>query len=323
LALITQVKSVKTEKIFKLENNNFSITPGFRYELINSTVNGRVTDTAGTGYLPVNGQKLRYIPLAGVAVQYRTSKTSEIYGNVTQAYTPIAYSFLYPMGLNLQAKIDPNLRDINGYNADLGFRGNIRRYVTYDVSGYYMAHNNNIAIETNTLQGMNTYYETNVGDAHHYGLETYVEVNFLKLLDIPQQWGNLSAFNSFAYDHARYVNGLYKGNVTEYAPETIERFGITYSNRGFSTTFSYSHTARSFSDANNTMFSPDAEVGIIPAYTVMDWSGTIRYKSANLKFGVNNLTDSHYFTFRTSEYPGPGIIPAMGRSLYIGFGIRL
>ena len=35
--------------------------------------------------------------------------------------------------------------------------------------------------------------------------------------------------------------------------------------------------------------------------------------------GVNNLLDKSYFTRRTDEYPGPGIIPAVGRSFYIGF----
>jgi len=54
----------------------------------------------------------------------------------------------------------------------------------------------------------------------------------------------------------------------------------------------------------------------------MDWSGTLKIKNYNIKFGMNNLADAKYFTFRTVEYPGPGIIPSVGRTIYVGFGAR-
>ena len=302
--------------------NRLSITPGFRFEYILSTAKGHVLDSTGTYNIDVNESKPRTIPLAGIAFQYKTSAATNVYANITQAYTPISYSFLYPMGLDVDAKIDPNLKDINGYNADLGWRGNVKDYFTFDVSGFYMTHNNNIAIETNGTAANPTYFETNVGDAVHIGLESYIELNIVKLFTKHSRIGTLSFFNSFAYDNAKYVNGLYNGNTAEYAPATIERFGITYAIKKFSTTFLFSNTAKSYADANNTVFSPDAEVGIIPAYTVMDWSATYKIKNYHLKFGVNNLTDARYFTFRTVEYPGPGIIPSIGRTIYIGFGAR-
>ena len=182
--------------------------------------------------------------------------------------------------------------------------------------------NNNIAIETRTNGANTTYFETNAGDAIHIGVEAYAELNVVKLFTKHSRWGTVSFFNSFAYDDAKYVNGLYKGNQSEYAPAVIDRFGITYAYKRFSTTFLYSHTAKSFSDANNTVYSPDAEVGVIPAYTVMDWSATAKIKNYNIKFGVNNLSDARYFTVRTVEYPGPGIIPSIGRTIYLGFGAR-
>jgi outer membrane receptor protein involved in Fe transport len=45
-----------------------------------------------------------------------------------------------------------------------------------------------------------------------------------------------------------------------------------------------------------------------------------RHSGWNIRAGVNNLTDKRYFTLRTDEYPGPGIIPAIGRSAYVSFG---
>lgn len=297
-----------------------SVTPGFRFEYIRSAATGHVLDSTGSYDINVNESKPRSIALAGIAFQYKTTRTTNIYANLTQAYTPISYSFLYPMGLDVDARIDPNLKDITGYNADLGYRGHLKSYFTFDVSGFYMAHNHNIAIETQGAGAATTYFETNVGDAQHIGVEAYGELNVVKLFTKHSRFGTVSFFNSFAYDDAKYVNGLYNGNRAEYAPAVIDRFGITYAYKRFSTTFLYSYTAKSFSDANNTVLSPDAEVGVIPAYTVMDWSATAKIKHYNIKAGVNNLSDSRYFTFRTVEYPGPGIIPSIGRTFYVGFG---
>ena len=59
--------------------------------------------------------------------------------------------------------------------------------------------------------------------------------------------------------------------------------------------------------------------GYIPAYTVLDLSATYKIKNYAIKFGANNLTNKSYFTRRTDEYPGPGIIPSIGKNFYVGF----
>ena len=67
-----------------------------------------------------------------------------------------------------------------------------------------------------------------------------------------------------------------------------------------------------------------ATVGKLPAYEVMDLSLT--YKANELytiKTGVNNLTDAMYATRRASGYPGPGILPANGRTMYLTISIKL
>ena len=300
---------------------HLSITPGARFEYIGTSATGHVTDTSGA-ILNINSSKSRYIFLGGIALQYATSRTTNIYGNITQAYTPISYSFLYPMGLNINTRIDPNLKDVNGYNADLGFRGRIKRYLTFDVSAFYMAHRNNIAIETGFSNGMTTYYETNVGDAIHKGVECYAELDLVKMLMQGKHAGSFSFFNSLAWDNAKYVNGIYAGNTAEYAPALIDRFGMTGKYKRLSATLLFSHTSKQFSDANNTVFDPNAGSGVIPAYSIIDLAATYKMKALTLKFGVNNLANTNYFTFRTTEYPGPGIIPSMGRSMYFGVGMN-
>ncbi|MBU2045174.1 MAG: TonB-dependent receptor, partial [Bacteroidetes bacterium] len=89
-------------------------------------------------------------------------------------------------------------------------------------------------------------------------------------------------------------------------------------------TYLLSYTSKSFGDASNAVTpSADAVAGLIPSYTVMDLALTLRLRNVNFKAGLNNLTDERYFTKRTDEYPGPGIIPSIGRSFYIGLGFKL
>ena len=305
------------ENTFRI-GNRLSITPGFRYEYLKSDANGYITDSVK---LNVNRTQTRYIPLAGSGLQFKTSSNTNFYANWSQAYRPTDYSNQTPIGVS--SKIDPNLKDANGYNADFGWRGTVHNYLNFDIGGFYLAYNNRIGLELLTDAQGNPYtYRTNVANSVHQGAETYIEVNPVKMFTNHSRVGTLSFFNSFAYIDAKYTSGEFKGNSVEFAPKYINHFGATYSIKRFSTTFTLSNTGKSFADANNTIYSPDAAVGLIPAYRVMDWSGTIKIKNYNIKFGVNNLADAKYFTLRTDEYPGPGIIPSIGRSFYLGFGAK-
>ena len=73
-----------------------------------------------------------------------------------------------------------------------------------------------------------------------------------------------------------------------------------------------------YGDATNVRKSEDPIAGYIPAYSLFDISATYRIHRYSLKAGINNMTDKAYFTRRTDEYPGPGIIPSAGRSFYLG-----
>jgi Fe(3+) dicitrate transport protein len=109
----------------------------------------------------------------------------------------------------------------------------------------------------------------------------------------------------------------------EYAPKNIERVGLNYSFKNFSMNLQYSYTASCYSDAANTVFAANALTGIIPAYHVVDFSSSYRVnQKLKLKFGINNLTNEKYFTIRTDEYPGPGIIPSIGRMYYAGISAK-
>ena len=303
------------ENIFRF-GDKFSVTPGFRFEYLKSTAKGYKTEDGEK--IISNESRNRYIPLAGVGLEYKTSKNTNIYGNISQAYRPIDYGELEPFGIT--SRIDPNLKDASGYNADLGYRGTIKNYLNFDIGAFYLAYNDRIGtvLKNDPVTNVEYTLRTNVANSVHKGIESYVEFNILKFINQESEFG-LSIFNSFAYIDAKYTSGEFKGNRVETATETINRVGLIFNNERFSTTFQVNSVGDAFGDATNARQSDGAVAGYIPAYTVFDLSASYRIQNFVLKIGANNLTDEQYFTRRADEYPGPGIIPSTGRSLYAGF----
>ncbi|MEO6830894.1 MAG: TonB-dependent receptor, partial [Chitinophagaceae bacterium] len=306
------------ENIFRL-GNKFSITPGFRFEYLDSKESGYKVKSGEK--LMANEDRSRTFPLFGIGLEYKATNNTNIYGNISQAYSPITYSELEPLGVT--SKIDPNLKDSYGFNSDLGYRGTIKNFLNFDIGLFYLAYNNRIGVVVLTDQttGNQYSYRTNIANSVHKGIESYIEFNLLKYLNAKSKTG-LSVFNSFAYIDARYTSGVYKGNRVETAAKTINRVGLIFNTKSFSATFQVNSVGDAYGDASNVKLSTDPIAGYIPAYTVLDLSATYKINNYAVKFGVNNLTNKSYFTRRADEYPGPGIIPSIGRSFYVGFSAK-
>ncbi|WP_301920770.1 TonB-dependent receptor [Ferruginibacter sp.] len=302
------------ENIFRI-GNKLTVTPGVRLEYLNSTVKGYTTDDIYK--VTANKSKNRVFLLSGIGIEYKPKSNAGIYANISQAYRPIDYSQQQPFGVT--SKIDPNLKDANGFNSDLGYRTTIKNYLNVDVSLFYLAYNNRIGeiVKTDPTTGLDFGYRTNIANSVHKGLEAYIEFNILKYLNQQSKQG-ISIFNSYSYIDAKYTSGEFNGNRVEAAAKHIERAGIIYSNKSFSSTFQVNYIGDAYGDATNVKVSDNPIAGYIPAYTVVDFSATYKINNYAIKAGVNNLGNKYYFTRRTDEYPGPGIIPAVGRSFYVG-----
>ena len=135
------------------------------------------------------------------------------------------------------------------------------------------------------------------------------------------------AFNDARYDQlnvSRLVNGQLqktdlRNNRVENAPRHTVRSGVSLQYRSVKLTGQFSHVSGVFSDANNTKTStPNAQNGWIPDYEVIDLTLSLSVRKCwSVKAGINNLTDAVYFTRRASGYPGPGALPADGRTGFI------
>ena len=299
---------------------HFSVTPGVRYEFLSTTVNGYNKNEAGDSQeekiYAHNQTHTRTFIMGGIGLQYKVGMHNSFYANYSQSYKPVTYSDLTPFGS--VAKIDQGLKDAYADNADIGFRGTLKNILNFDLSCFYINYKNRIGYLLKTQDTVTYLFRTNTGSSEHKGIEAYVELNLSNWIFPSCKIGKISLYNSFAYVDARYVSGEFATKLVEYAPQNINRSGINYAIKGFSINAQYSYQSDAFGDAANTVFSHDALVGKIPSYGLVDISASYKLKRYQFKLGANNVTDQKYFTLRTPEYPGPGIIPSTGRMIYGG-----
>ena len=340
LEFITKNVAFFAENQFKI-TDKFSITPGLRYEHINSTSQGRIDIVSGNDVAFDEKTIVRNQPLFGLGLEYKL-KSTNFYANISQAFRPVLFSDLTPSAvINV---VDPNLKDANGYNADLGYRGVYKGFLNFDVSVFYLSYNNRVGgikqfINNDSTQG--TYlFMTNLGETRNKGIESFADLNITKMLGIDKPYGNLDVFASMSFIDSKYVDfktttvsvttpneiitSNLAGNRVENAPRYIHNFGMSWGNNNFSATVQYKMSGRIFTDADNTKeASTNGQTGILDKYSVLDFSSEYKFlKHYNIRSGINNLSNESYATRRSGGYPGPGILPGEGRTFYISIGAK-
>jgi Fe(3+) dicitrate transport protein len=339
LKFVTNNFAFFAENQFKI-NEKFSITPGIRFENINSVANGRINISS-----TINEQKReRNKPLFGLGLEYKI-KTTNIYANITQAFRPVLFSDLTPSATT--DVIDSNLKDASGFNADLGYRGTYKGFINFDFSLFYLSY-------TNRIGGLRKYtdndptkpiylFKTNLGETVNKGIESFFDINLTKMIGIDKQFGAVDFFSSMSFIDSKYVDSVVTtvtvtgvppistivttnlaGNRVENAPRYIHNFGLSYTKNGFSATMQYRMSGEIFTDANNTLIpSANGQVGILEGYKVADFSTEYKFlRQFNVRSGINNVFNAMYATRRSGGYPGPGILPGEGRSFYVSIGAK-
>lgn len=309
-------------------SGRITVVPGVRVEHIASRVDGRISAAGAVD----SGERARQVALFGMGVQVRATATTQGYANVSQGYRPVLYGDLTPSATT--DIIDPDLRDTRGYNADAGFRGSLGPCVNFDIGGFLLHINDRVG--TVVRDGVNV--RTNLGASRSQGLEAYAEVDVLGLCRGADGEGRSSLAIALAYGYvdARYVRWDdpamevdasldVRGNRVEYAPRHLIRPGITFRHSRFSLAAKGSLIGMVYTNATNTQApNANATAGRIPGYTVVDASATWTFSAhMTLSAGVNNLLDAVYATRRAGGYPGPGLMPGMGRSFFLTLAARL
>ena len=310
--------SVFAEQLLNF-GKGFSITPGARLEYIRNSRGGYISKAAG-GSLALEN-KNRLVPLFGLSSSYKYIQGNEFYGNISQAFRPVTFSELTPTAST--ETVDSKLEDSKGFNAELGARGEIS-FLIYDLNLFYLQYQNRVGTINN--------FRTNIGNSHSKGIEGMLELKPFKLLtESNPKNPDLSFYISGCYMNAQYSDWKDKttgqdrsGKKLENAPELTVRSGLNFYWKGISLSGTWSYTSEVYTDALNTEnATSNAQIGKLPAWQVLDLSASMGFLSHyQLKLGVNNVADVRYASRRSTGFPGPGLLPGVGRYLYAGFSVN-
>lgn len=314
------------EHVFRI-TPRWSITPGIRFEHI---------DTKADGYyykrnIFIADEKImeektnpRSFVLLGFGSAFKFKNGIELYANISQNYRSINFNDIRVVNAN--AKVDPELKDEDGFNIDAGFRGNYKGWLYADVSVFMLKYNNRIgSVFTRDTSFMTYRLRTNVSDSRNVGAEILLDGDILKAIRANSGY-KLNVYTSFSIIDARYINTkntAIADKLVENVPPVVFRSGISFSDPHFNISFQYAYQAKQYSDATNTETTPTAVDGAIPAFSVMDLSVSYKWRHFTVYTGINNLADEKYFTRRADGYPGPGIIPADKRNGYVTVQLSL
>lgn len=300
----------------------FTINAGFRYEYIHSEANGYYKkyaialnqDTIGIFTAREQNSVSRTVPLFGIGGSYKTGKRSSLYTNFTMNYRAINFNDIRVANANVL--IDTLIKDEYGSTTELGWRGFAIPYLYVDVALFHLFYGDKIGLAPEGDKKI----RTNIGDAVNYGVEFFTEFDFIRAFRDSSKLGG-SIFINASYIQARYVRSReknYIGNQVEYVSPLLIRGGIKIRTKAWQVQVQASYNSAQFSDASNAIEpSGDAVIGEIPSYLVVDLSAryTLPY-GFQIELGVTNLLNNQYYTRRATAYPGPGILPSDGITIY-------
>ncbi|MEO9967001.1 MAG: TonB-dependent receptor [Reichenbachiella sp.] len=313
-------------------NDKLSITPGFRVEHIKTESEGTYrffpnpTDDTYQDVQDVASLPRTFV-LLGIGLSNEFNDNLELYWNLSQNYRSVTFSDIRTV--NPSFIIDENIKDENGFTSDIGFRGKWKKLVSYDFGAYVMRYQDRIGV---IFDNRANRVRTNIGDAMIYGLEFFADWNLIETFQgdgkkYKLRWFVNSAFTGSKYLNAVEGNNNVDGNVVEFIPAINIKTGINLGYKNLLASIQLTHMSKQYTDAENSGIAEpgsarEGVIGEIPAYDIMDLSLSYTYKMFKLESGINNLTNNSYYTRRATGYPGPGIIPSDGRSVYVTLGAR-
>ena len=320
------------ETIFYL-NDKLSITPGFRFENIKTESDGYYRnlnfDAAGNVILNElnysNDIRKRSFILLGVGISFKPSSFIEFYGNISENYRSVTFADISIY--NPSYAINPNITDESGMTTDFGLRGNIKNFISYDISLFNLSYNDRIGFVQKLMKDGRVKTERgNVGDAKIFGIESLIDFNLKKIIFNKENY-SLNYFINTSFINSEYISseipGI-KGKKVEFVPKSNIKTGLRFGYNNFMLSAQYSYMSKQFTDSSNAISGNlSGVIGQIPAYKILDLSLSYYFKNFTFESGVNNLLNEKYFTRRATGYPGPGIIPSSPRTFYFTMEIKI
>ena len=322
-----------TENIFYL-SDNFSITPGARYEYIKTATDGSYkkinTDAAGNVILNLSTDssesRKRSFTLFGLGFSYKRSEKIEYYANISQNYRSVTFADISI--INPAFSINPNISDEKGFTADLGVRGNVNEIVSFDLSFFNLSYQDRIGFVQRAYRDGSVKSERgNVGDASILGVESLIDLNLKEFSGINDNDYLLNVFLNFSFIDSEYIRSEepgVTGKKVEFIPNSNIKTGLKFGYKNFLFSTQYTFLSSQYTDSSNAIAGNlSGVIGLIPSYEIVDISSSFLTGRFKFELGINNLFDKAYYTRRATGYPGPGIITSPNRNIYFTTQVKI
>ncbi|EFE6036432.1 Fe(3+) dicitrate transport protein FecA, partial [Escherichia coli] len=282
----------------KIDIGNWTITPGMRFEHIESYQNNAITGTH---------EEVSYnAPLPALNVLYHLTDSWNLYANTEGSFGTVQYS---QIGKAVQSG---NVEPEKARTWELGTR--------YD-DGALTAEMGLFLINFNNQYDSNQTNDTVTarGKTRHTGLETQARYD---LGTLTPTLDNVSIYASYAYVNAEIrEKGDTYGNLVPFSPKHKGTLGVDYKPGNWTFNLNSDFQSSQFADnANTVKESADGSTGRIPGF--MLWGARVAYDfgpqmaDLNLAFGVKNIFNQDYF-IRSYDDNNKGIYAGQPRTLYM------
>lgn len=314
-------------------NRSLYITPGYRYEHVNTSAAGYfksyainlANDTLQVNVENKKNSTVRDIHLAGLGITYNAKKYGKIIGNVSQNFRSVNFSDINVVVPNF--RVDENIQDERGFTADLNYTKNWKQSAYLSVTGYYVYYANRIGDIWEVDEENFDIYQlrTNVSASRTIGAEITAFWRFNKKLGLRDSLHNLNVLANVTVNNAKYIGSgtNVEGNWVEMVPAFTAKTSLNYEYKNWLVTGLLNFQTQQFSEATNATESATGLFGTIPSFYVIDTKASYKFKKFTFQLSVNNITNVNYFTQRAIGYPGPGIIPSEGRTFWGGLILNL
>lgn len=314
-------------------SDRFYITPGYRYEYISTKTDGyfnqytinNANDTLLVNNLKNNSTRNRDIHLLGGGVTYKGKQNGKWIANVSKNFRSVNFS-----DINIvipSFRIDPNIKDEQGFTADLSYNKAWGKKAFLSVTGYMLHYANRIGViwQTDNTTFDTYQYRTNVSSSRTIGMELSNWVNLSKMIPINDSIHKLNLMTNATLNDAKYTDtrSVVHGNWVEMVPALTLKSSLTYEYKNWLLSGLINFQTKQFSEATNAEESTTGLYGVIPSFYVIDTKIGYDFKKVLLQLSVNNITNNNYFTQRANSYPGPGIIPSEGRTYWASLIFKL
>lgn len=290
---------------------SFSITAGTRVEYFEYerdirrgkfTVNG--TSSTRDTMVVTESNVMGVIPGAGFNLI--VSKSLNLFGGVHRGFAPPRVKdAISSEGIAYELDAETS------WNYELGIRTTPLRWLSAEVTGFYMDFENQI-IPVSESSGGSGSGLVNGGRTTHSGVETALTINTRELSG-SKYYAELHAgvgYVKSVYSADRFIGGTdaadnIRNNFTPYAPEWNATGKLSlYSPFGLSITLGGNYVSDQFSDESNTIeATADGRTGLIASHYTFDAGAKMVIQKINTVFHVcvKNLTDERYITSRRPQ----------------------